>query len=186
MKKVYFTVVFVFVTILNTQTFAQSFQQVDKNPIDIAYLRKAKISKPLVKVIYGRPQKNNEIVFGQQIPFGEIWRTGANEATEIKFFSDMKFGNKLVKAGTYVLHTIPGEKEWTIILNSNTDSWGAFFYDKSKDVVRIKVPATKAEELDVFSIAFMKNFKNTFMVLAWDRTRIKIPLAAQDEILAKI
>ena len=104
----------------------------------------------------------------------------------IAFYSDMLFGNKLVKAGTYVLHTIPGEKEWTIILNSNTDTWGAFFYDASKDVVRIKIPANEAEEIDVFSIGFKNNFKDAFMVLAWDSTRIDIPLASGDAILAKI
>jgi hypothetical protein len=186
MKKVYFTMVILCAMFLSDHSFAQSFDHLDKNPIDIAYLRKNKISKPLIKVIYGRPKKQDDTVFGQQIPYGEIWRTGANEATEVKFYSDMKFGNKLVKAGTYILHTIPGEKEWTIILNSNTDTWGAFFYDQSKDVLRIKVPATKAKELDIFSIAFKRSFKNTFMVLAWDSTRINIPLETQGEILAEI
>ncbi len=186
MKKVYFTAVILCAMFLSDYSQAQRFDQLDKNPIDIAYLRKNKISKPLIKVIYGRPQKQEDVVFGHQIPYGEIWRTGANEATEVKFYSDMKFGNKLVKAGTYVLHTIPGEKEWTIILNSNTDTWGAFFYDKSKDILRIKVPATRAKELDIFSIAFKRSFKNTFMVLAWDSTRINIPLETQGEILAEI
>lgn len=186
MKKVYFAAVIFCVTFLTDKSIAQSFDQLDKNPIDIAYLRKSNITKPLVKVIYGRPQKHEEDVFGDQIPYGEIWQTGANEATEVKFFNDMKFGNKLVKAGTYILHTIPGEKEWTIILNSNTDTWGAFFYDQSKDVLRIKVPALKAKELDIFSIAFKRSFKNTYMVLAWDSTRINIPLETQGEILAEI
>ena len=71
----------------------------------------------------------------------------------------MSFGRKLVKAGTYVLHTIPGEKEWTIILNSNTDTLGSFFYDESKDVVRFKVPAKQAEQIDVFSIGFKEEFQ---------------------------
>ncbi len=98
----------------------------------------------------------------------------------------MSFGRKLVKAGTYVLHTIPGEKEWTIILNSNTDTWGSFFYDESKDVVRVKIPTKEAEAIDIFSIGFKEDFNNIFMVLAWDDTRIDIPLATQDVILAKI
>jgi hypothetical protein len=98
----------------------------------------------------------------------------------------MSFGRKLVKAGTYVLHTIPGEQEWTIILNSKTDTWGSNFYDETKDVVRIKIPARQDAVLDVFSIGFKEDFKSTFMVLAWDSTRIDIPLATQDAILAKI
>jgi hypothetical protein len=186
MKKVYFAAVIFCSMFLTDKSIAQSFDHLDKNPIDIAYLRKNNISKPLIKVIYGRPQKHEESVFGDQIPYGEIWQTGANEATEVKFYNDMKFGNKLVKAGTYILHTIPGEKEWVIILNSNTDTWGAFFYDQSKDVLRIKVPALKARELDIFSIGFKRSFKNTYMVLAWDSTRINIPLETQGEILAEI
>jgi len=186
MKKLLLTLGVFIVFVYQNQLNAQKFDHIDQAPIDIAYLRKGNTSKPMIKVVYGRPKKNKDKVFGSQIPYGEIWRTGSNEATEIKFYKSMKFGNKLVKAGTYILHTIPGEKEWTIILNSNTDTWGAFFYDASKDVVRIKVPIKKVKELDVFSIAFRKSFKNTYMVLAWDSTEIDIPLATQDNILAEL
>ncbi len=186
MKKVFFTTVFVFAFILQNQLSAQRFDQLDTDPTDITYLRLKKSSQPLVKVVYSRPQKNNEEVFGDKVPYGKIWKTGANEATEVKFYNNMKFGTKIVKAGTYILHTIPGEKEWTIILNSNTDTWGAYFYDKTKDVVRIKVRPEEAEELKVFSIGFENNFKNTFMVLAWDTTRVNIPLVTKNELLAKI
>lgn len=186
MKKLFLTFGVLFVFLFQNQINAQRFDQLDQEPTDIAYLRKSNKSKPIIRVVYGRPIKHEENVFGNQIPYGEIWRTGSNEATEIKFYKDMKFGNKLVKAGTYILHTIPGEKEWTIILNSNTDTWGSFFYDASKDVVRIKVPIRKGKELDVFSIAFRKNIKNTYMVLAWDSTQIDIPLISQDAILAEL
>ena len=167
-------------------SFSQSFDKLDKAPVDIAYLTTRKFPSPLIKVVYGRPQKNSNKVFGDQIPYGEIWHTGANEATEVKFYTDMSFGRKLVKAGTYVMHTIPGETEWTIILNSNTDTWGSYFYDESKDVIRIKIPAKEADVIDVFSIGFKEDFNNTFMVLAWDATRVNIPLATQDVILAKL
>ncbi|MCF6223021.1 MAG: DUF2911 domain-containing protein [Flavobacteriaceae bacterium] len=186
MKKLFLTLGILIVFVFQNQLYAQKFDHLDQAPIDIAYLRKNNSSKPMVKVVYGRPIKIDDTVFGSQVPYGEIWRTGSNEATEIKFYKDMKFGNKLVKAGTYILHTIPGEKEWTIILNSNTDTWGSFFYDASKDVVRIKVPIKQAKELDVFSIAFRKNFNNTYMVLAWDSTQIDIPLATQGDILAEL
>lgn len=186
MKNIFFTAVIVYGLFIQNQLYAQKFEKLDENPIDIAYLHKGKLSKPLVKVVYGRPHKNSEKVFGQQVPFGKIWRTGANEATEVKFYGDIKFGNQIIKAGTYIMHTIPGEKEWTIILNSNTDSWGAFFYDKEKDVARIKVPCSQAEELIDFSIAFKQDIKTTYMVLAWDTTRINVPLQTSDEILAKI
>lgn len=186
MNKKIITSMLCYALLSSVSSYAQQFDKIDKAPVDISYLTTRKAPKPLVKVVYGRPQKEADQVFGHQVPYGEIWRTGANEATEVKFFTDMSFGRKLVKAGTYVLHTIPGEKEWTIILNSNTDTWGSFFYDESKDVVRIKIPAKEAEAIDVFSIGFKEDFNNTFMVLAWDETRIDIPLASHDAILAKI
>jgi len=186
MKKRYFYAALIITLFFSGQNFAQSLQGLDKSPLDITYLRQNKLSTPLIKVIYGRPIKQNEIVFGEQIPYGKIWRTGDNEATEVKFYTNVKVGNKVIKPGTYILHTIPGEKEWTIILNSNTDTWGAFFYDESKDVARIKVPAKQAESLDIFSIAFKQNYKNTFMVLAWDTTRINIPIETQSQILADL
>jgi len=186
MKKKIITSMLCYALLSGVTSYAQKFDKLDKAPVDISYLTTRKVPRPLVKVVYGRPQKESDKVFGEQVPYGEIWRTGANEATEVKFFTDMSFGRKLVKAGTYVLHTIPGEKEWTIILNSKTDTWGSFFYDETKDVVRIKIPTTEAEAIDVFSIGFKKDFNNTFMVLAWDSTRIDIPLASHDVILAKI
>jgi hypothetical protein len=160
----------------------------DKAPVDIAYLRPTYNSNPLVKVVYSRPSIEEEKVFGKLVPFGEIWRTGANEATEVTFYKDMLFGNKLVRKGTYVMHTIPGKKEWTVILNSNTDTWGAFFYNPEKDVARIKIRVKKdlKEPLDVFSIAFKKDFKDSYMVLAWEDIHVDIPLDDSSPMMAKI
>jgi len=169
-----------------SDVFSQRFDQLDQAPVDIAYLRTNQKSEPMIKVVYSRPSKSDGEVFGNVVPYGEVWRTGANEATEVTFYRDMLFGEKRVKAGRYVMHTIPGKKEWTIILNSNTDTWGAFFYNPDKDVVRINVPASKDEPIDIFSIGFAKSIKDSYMVLAWDRTRVNIPLAESSAMLAKI
>lgn len=185
MKKIYFGVVF-FVVFFSYSLNAQHFSTPDKSPTDIAYLRNDNSSKPVVKVIYSRPLKEEGRVFGTQIPFGKLWRTGDNEATEVRFYSDVRFGDQLVKAGTYVMHSIPGEKEWTIILNRNTDTLGAFFYDVSKDVVRVKVPVRNGERLNIFSIAFDKSFNNTYMVLGWDTTRVEIPIDTYSQVLAEL
>ena len=146
------------------------------------------VTPPLVKVIYGRPTVKSKQVFGDKIPFGKVWRTGANEATEVKLYKDMQFGDTFVKAGTYVMLTIPGEKEWEIILNSNLDVWGAFQYDPKADVARIKVKISKAENLEAFTIAFKRiTQKKISMVLGWGHTRVKIPLAFKDnDRLAKL
>ena len=158
-------------------TNAQSFKNLDAVSHDISYLRETMVTPPLVKVIYGRPKANTTQIFGNKIPYGEVWRTGANEATEVKLYQDTQFGDTFVKAGTYTLVTIPGEKEWEIILSSNLDVWGAFQYDPKADVARIKVLVSQAENLETFSIEFKKTRqKQALMVLGWGSTRVKIPL----------
>lgn len=156
---------------------AQSFQGLDEAPHDISYYRESRAAAPKIKVIYGRPQKNGKQVFGNLVNYGKIWRTGANEATEVKFYQDIEFGGKHIPAGTYVLYTIPGEKEWEVILSANLDVLGAFQYDPVFDVARITVASNKAEELEVFSIAFKDKGESIQMVLGWDTTRVKIPIA---------
>ena len=152
------------------------FSRLDLSPADITLLRLEKDAPVAVKVIYGRPQIKGRTVFGGLVPYDKIWRTGANEATEITFYKDAKFGGKKIPAGTYVLHTIPGEKEWTIILNKNLNVWGAYAYDQAADLVRFKVkPSTAEASLEAFSIAFDKS-KNMAMVLGWDKTRVVISL----------
>lgn len=186
MKRITITCTILGVLFFVSQGYSQRFDMLDEAPVDIAYLRTSQNSEPMVKVVYSRPSKKEGEVFGDLVPYGEVWRTGANEATEVTFFTDMLFGGKLVRAGRYVMHSIPGESEWTIILNSNTDTYGAFFYNPKKDVARIKVPAKKDKPIDIFSIAFSKNIKDSYLVLAWDRTRVNIPLAEGSELLAKI
>jgi len=159
----------------------QSFDDLDKSPLDISYFRENKVTPPLVKVVYGRPKVNEKKVFGNTVPYDKIWRTGANEATEVKFYKDVQFGKTKVKAGTYVLLTIPRENEWKIILSSKLDVWGAFQYDPSFDIASIIVPVQKAEFLDVFSIAFKEKENHILMVLGWDDTRVRIPLQFKRE-----
>jgi len=166
---------------------AQSFKNLDEHPHDIEYYRENRVMSPIVKVVYGRPTLKKEKAFGDQVPFNKLWRTGANEATEVKFFQDIMFGNQLVKAGTYVLITIPGEKEWEVILNKKLDVWGAFQYDPKANIAKVIVPVTKAERLEVFSIAFKRIIHNEIqMVLGWDSTRVKIPLKIKDVVVAKL
>ena len=171
-------ILFLIISILFKTTLgAQEFKDLDKIPLDISYYRTSKIATPLVKVIYGRPSKKDNAVFGNSVKYGKIWRTGANEATEVKFYKDVLFGGIHIPAGTYVLYTIPNTNEWDVILSTNVDVWGAFQYDPVFDIAKIKVSTSKAEELTVFSIAFKEKNKKIEMVLAWDTTRVKIPLS---------
>jgi len=154
---------------------AQRFSGLQKSPTDISYAKTERNAKPDIKVIYSRPQKKDREIFGNIVKFDKVWRTGADEATEIKLFSDMKMGDKPVKAGTYSLFTIPGKKEWTVILSSELDVWGAYTYKETSDIARIKVPVSSGEALEVFSIAFKQVDNGYHMVIGWDKTRIEVP-----------
>jgi hypothetical protein len=163
---------------------AQTFKHLDEVPHDITYYKKTQTGEPQIKVVYGRPETDNQKVFGEIIPFGQVWRTGANETTEIKFYQDLMFGNILVKEGTYSLYTIPGETYWTIILNSETDTLGSFFYNEELDVARIEVPSLAEQQINVFTIGFDQKNYGTQMILAWGETRVKVPLYLEKELIS--
>ena len=147
---------------------AQKFPSLDKSPMDIAaYPSSHNISDKEIKIIYSRPQLKGRPL-NELIPNAKIWRTGANEAPEIVFYKDVVFGGKAVKAGRYNLLTIPGEKEWTIILSKFKDMWGSFFYDAKDDVVRVKAPVSKnSKSIEAFSIVFEKQKEGVNMYFGW-------------------
>ena len=127
-----------------------------------------------VSVTYSAPSKKGREIFGGLVPYGQVWRTGANNATEITFAADTKFGGKDIKAGTYSLFTIPGEKEWTVILNSELKQWGSFGYEKikSKDVLKVTATPVKTKEVvEQFKIRF--DGSNN-LILEWDTTQVSV------------
>ena len=128
-----------------------------------------------VKVSYGQPSKKGRVVFGGLEKFGTVWRTGANEATEITFKKDGKFGGKPVKAGTYSLFSKLGEKEWTIILNSELKQWGAYGYEKVKDknVAEVTVPVKTLKDV-VEKLTITTNDKT--LTISWDTTSVAVPM----------
>lgn len=160
------TIAFAFVMLLSTNVTAQKFASLDKSPLDISASKDKS-----VKVIYSRPQLKGRDL-GSLAPNGKLWRTGANEATEITFANDVTFGGKKVKAGTYSLFTIPGDKEWTVILNSSTGGWGAYGYDKANDVARVSGAVSSGEAVEAFSIAFTDGM----MHMAWGTTRVAVSI----------
>ena len=174
--KLIITISFIF--FINTIISAQDFPNLDQNPHDIVYFRTNKISPPTIKVLYGRPQKKGREVFGDLVPYHKIWGVGVNEATEIKFYKDVVFGDQKVSAGTYVLYAIPDKNEWTLILNSNLDVWGTKEYQPKYDVARVKVKVSRAEPIEAFSIGFKDKKKYIRMTLAWDTTRVSVPIKA--------
>jgi hypothetical protein len=158
--------------------FGQKLPALDSSPADIVILRtNGKKGDPVIKITYGRPQKKGRTMLGGKEDFGKVWRTGANESTEMKLYKDVTFADKTIPAGTYTLYTIPDKDEWTLIINSKLDTWGAYDYEEAKDVARIKVPAGKTDsEVEAFSIALEGSGGNATMYLAWENTLIKVPI----------
>jgi hypothetical protein len=179
MKKIFTLAFMAFAMVFSTEVVAQDFSGMDKSPLDNAtYPSDYKVSDKVVRITYGRPQLK-ERQLSELAPAGEVWRTGANEAPEITFYSDVIFGGKMVKAGTYALLTIPGEKEWTVILHSNLNQWGSYFYkDEASDVVRVMGAVSMGDKsLEAFSIAFKEVEGGIHMVMGWDKTRVAVPMS---------
>lgn len=126
-------------------------------------------------VTYGQPSKKGREIFGKLVPYGQVWRTGANDATTVEFKKDVTFGGKKVKAGKYSLFTIPGESEWTFILNSELGQWGAYKYNdiKAKNVAEVKVKSSKtASEVEKMTISV--DAKS--LTVSWDNTQASVAL----------
>ncbi len=171
------------ITILKAQS---KFPPVDKSPMDMIYYPASypvlkiqdKITEPLTaRIIYSRPQKNGRTLFGDLIPYGQVWRLGANEATEIEFYRPARIGDVKIKKGRYTIYCIPNQDKWTVILNRDTDTWGAFKYDQSKDLLRIDLPLQKqVEVLESFAMVFEKSATGATLLIGWDDNRVDLPI----------
>ncbi|HCO21056.1 MAG TPA: hypothetical protein DIT47_08435 [Flavobacteriaceae bacterium] len=131
-----------------------------------------------ISVEYGRPAVKGRKVFGELVPFGQVWRAGANEATKITFGQEVLFGGQKVKKGTYALYIVPQEKEWKIILNRGVNNWGAYTYDAKEDVATTTVPVKMMnEKMERFTINFEDiTDEKLNLVFEWDKTRADVPV----------
>jgi hypothetical protein len=160
--------------------------EVDKSPMDVSYYPnnypilkiQNKATEPLVaRILYSRPQKQGRKIFGELVEYGKVWRLGANEATEIELYKDVKIGGKKVSKGRYTLYAIVSENVWTLILNKDTDTWGAFKYDSKKDVLRTDVPVQKTDEVvESMSMLFEKSATGVSLIIAWEQVKVTLPI----------
>jgi hypothetical protein len=129
-----------------------------------------------IEISYSRPSAKGRAIFGGLVPYGEVWRTGANASTKISFSTPVKLCGNEIPAGKYALYTIPGEDEWTIIISKNAELFGAFNYDKKDDLMRFKVePHKLAEHIESFTIEMPKIHDDSAMLcLAWENTLVPI------------
>lgn len=129
-----------------------------------------KVGSTTITIDYSQPSVKGREIWGGLVPYDKVWRTGANEATTFEVSSDVKIEGNSLKAGKYGLFSIPGSDEWTIIFNSVPEQWGAFNYDESKDVLRVKVKPEKVgqnTEKMTFSIS-----GDGLVTLMWEKLKI--------------
>lgn len=183
MKKL---LVLAFVCCLATPAFCQTgnMPPLDKSPMDMSYYPvgypvlkiQDKLTEPLVaRVVYSRPQKNGRVVFGELVEYDKVWRLGANEASEIEFYKDIKIGTSKLKKGRYTIYAIPTTDKWTLIFNKETDTWGAFKYDPKKDVLRVDIKVEKTTDVsEAFTMVFEKANTGANLIMAWDDIKAKL------------
>lgn len=143
-----------------------------------------------IELTYSRPAMKGRKVFGDLVPYGKLWRTGANAATRIKFNDDVQIGGTNVKAGEYVVYTIPGENEWEVILNKGLNNWGTDGYKQEEDVARVKVKPMKMDQnMESFTMQFA-NIKpaSVDLHIMWEKTAVSVPITTDfdKKVMAQI
>ncbi len=164
---------------------ANPYVPVDVSPMDLAYfpadyaikkMSDTSLKLPLARVIYSRPHRAGRKIFGGLVTFGQPWRLGANEATEIEFFQPATIQNKRIEKGRYILYAIPFEDHWIIVFNSNLYSWGLKLAE-ADDIARFEVPAiTKPQTIEYFTIAFDKTATGADLLMAWEALEVRLPI----------
>jgi hypothetical protein len=172
-------------SILSAQT-----PKVDFPAASPACTLKQRVGLTDIEIDYSRPGVKGRTIFGGIVPYDQVWRTGANNATKITFSTPVKLDGHDIPAGTYALFTIPGEDEWTIIINKNANQWGSFQYDEKADLVRFKVtPVEIAEQIEAFTIEFNRIRDESAVInLVWDHTvvPIKLEIGLTDKLVPQI
>lgn len=157
----------------------------DASPMDMLYfpidfpklkMTSSDIGDPYVRIIYSRPRKGGRAIFGGLLEYGKPWRLGANESTEIQFFKPAFVNETRVNTGRYIMYCIPHDSTWTIILNSNTDSWG-LQQERSRDVASFEIPVDDlSSPVEFFTMNFESEQSNQAnLIMSWDARRAILP-----------
>ncbi len=143
-----------------------------------------------IELTYSRPNMRGRKIFGDLVPYGKLWRTGANAATRIKFADDVSVGGVAVKAGEYALYTIPNQNEWEVVLNKGINNWGIDGYKESEDVARFKVKAMNAPmQAETFTMQFVNIMPSSAdLRIVWDKTAVQVPITTDvdTKVMAQI
>jgi hypothetical protein len=140
-----------------------------------------------VTITYSRPGVKGRKIWGGLVPYDAVWRTGANSATTIQVSEDVLVEGQPLPAGTYSLHTIPGEKEWTLIFNKEANQWGSYSYDAAKDAVRVKVTPMPGQPQEWMIFRFEELTNNSArVVLAWENLQVPFTVKNQTDTNTKV
>jgi len=157
-------------------SFAQNGSKPRTSPLALVT---AHYKNTYLKITYSQPQKNGREIFGKLVPFDQVWRTGANEATEITITNDIQVNGSSLKAGTYSLFTIPGKEKWMIIFNGDLGLWGSYNYNPKMDVLRFEVPVKLISEniiYEPFTIRLDQKTDTAELFLLWDNIQVSFPI----------
>ena len=151
------------------------------SPLAIA---STKYKDTYIKITYSQPHKRGRDVFGALVPFGQVWRAGANEATELTLTRDIKINGLNLKAGTYSIFVIPEKDKWMILINTELGLWGSYNYNIKLDILKFDVPVTPVSEFvyEAFTILLDPKNAKADLILAWDKTKVIIPIAFNEPI----
>lgn len=142
-----------------------------------------------ITVEYGRPGMKGRKIFGELVPYGKIWRAGANSATKLTFDQNINFAGKDVMAGSYALFVIPMEKEWKVFLNKDANQWGAYSYDEKLNIAEVAVPIQKLnDKQEWLQIAVNPiDIHSAEIIIQWETTKVILPIKeSKSEVVAKI
>jgi hypothetical protein len=157
-----------------TEAWTQEAVKARPSPLAISAIR---YKESYIKITYSQPQKRGREIFGKLVPYDQVWRTGANEATEITTTKNIQINGTLLLAGTYALFTIPKKDKWTVIINRDVGLWGAYNYNSKLDVMRFDVPVTTTDIVyESFTMQFDHRNEVADLLLYWDKTKISIPI----------
>ena len=190
MKKSILSLCIIATLFIVTKANAQEFPDLDASPMDVAYypdrlpyadLRSKEITSPQIKIYYTRPQlKGCEMVGAKDVPFGKMWRMGANEANEIRFYQDVTIGGTAVKAGTYSIFAIPEETKWTFVLYTKLNIQGHYTLtgeEKANEVARVEGTITKSDKtIEAVSIMFKEVNGTVNLMIGWENTIASMPI----------
>lgn len=148
---------------------------VDAEPASPRKELRGTVGAATVTINYGSPSQKGRTLWGDLVPYDQVWRTGANEVTTIEVSQDIMVGGQTLAAGKYGLFTIPGKNEWTIVFNSNSEMWGAGDYDEAEDVLRVKATPQQMPEASE-TMDFVMDGNN--LVLKWGNTMVPVAISA--------